>query len=72
MDQKILLKERMRQWINDNRPKLPMNIDSWKVEVYNKEPGTDSPAPRTPLGKYNALLAVSAPFYKPYSKMGIF
>lgn len=60
------IKEEIKKWIDDNRGSLPLNVDSWEIHVSrnkeNKKPASIK------LGKYNARIMISDPFYKPYSK----
>ncbi|WP_165439454.1 hypothetical protein [Chryseobacterium phocaeense] len=60
------IKEEIKKWIDDNRGSLPLNVDSWEIHVSrnkeNKKPASIE------LGKYNARIMISDPFYKPYSK----
>lgn len=65
------IKENIRNWMEENRHRLPLNMDSWQVQVFKKGERAETPQPLR-LGKYNAALANSNPLYKPYSKTHIF
>lgn len=69
MTEEDKIKEKIKTWIEENRDKLPLNIDSWNIQVFKRE---KSSRPKTiSLGKYNAEIIRSDPFYKPYSKTSI-
>lgn len=60
------IKEEIKKWIDDNRSSLPLNIESWEMHVVsNRE---DRNPANIKLGRYNAEIMISDPFYKPYSK----
>ncbi|MEY8760683.1 hypothetical protein [Chryseobacterium tongliaoense] len=62
------IKKEIKDWIEKNRNQLPLNVDSWEIHVYKKELDTIKQSKPIELGKYNAGIMISEPFYKPYSK----
>ncbi|MCT2563655.1 hypothetical protein [Chryseobacterium herbae] len=67
MKEEEKIKEEIKNWIEDNRDELPLNVDSWNIQVFKNDKGIESAKP-VKLGKYNAEILFSDPFYKPYSK----
>jgi len=68
MTEEEKIKEEILNWINQNQNGLPLNVDHWQINVFQpKNNGEEKEAIN--LGKYDAALNVSHPFYKPYSKM---
>ncbi len=61
------IKEEIKTWIKENRGQLPLNASSWNIQVLKKEKGKNI-TNLIRLGKYNAEILTSDPFYKPYSK----
>ncbi|KMQ64843.1 hypothetical protein ACM46_11520 [Chryseobacterium angstadtii] len=62
------IKEEIQNWIEEKNTQLSPNAGTWHIEVYEN---TDDAEPQEPvkLGKYNAEVSSTNPFYKPYSKM---
>ncbi|PIF46210.1 hypothetical protein CLU96_3234 [Chryseobacterium sp. 52] len=60
------IKLEIQSWIEENKYQLSPNTDTWSIEVYENE-DAESPEP-IQLGKYNAEVTSTDPFYKPYSK----
>ncbi|KXH84614.1 hypothetical protein [Chryseobacterium kwangjuense] len=62
------IKEELKNWIEENMPQLSPNAGTWHIEVYEN---TADAEPQEPikLGRYDAEVPSSNPFYKPYSKM---
>ena len=69
MNEKNKIAEDIKSWLLDNKARLPLNIDHWKLHVLENTP--DENASTVSLGKYNAELVQGIPFYKPYSKITI-
>lgn len=63
------IKKEIKDWIEKNRSQLPLNVDSWEIQAYKKDLNIDPYTKPIQLGKYNAEILFSDPFYKPYSKM---
>lgn len=70
-DQKEKLSRVVKNWLEENRAALPINIDSWQISFFEGHPGND-PVQPVQLGKYNAGVRKTMPLYKPYSKMSLF
>lgn len=68
MKEEDKIKKEIKDWIEENRNQLPLNIDSWEIQVHKKDPDTVKQSKPIELGKYNAGITISDPFYKPYSK----
>ncbi|HCA09959.1 hypothetical protein [Chryseobacterium sp.] len=68
MKEEDKIKRKIKDWIEENRSQLPLNIDSWEIQVYKKDPDTVQQPKPIELGRYNAEIVISDPFYKPYSK----
>lgn len=55
----------IKEWVEQNRNQLPLNVDSWHLTV-TKDP-TTTVEPNKEEADIDPIIA--APFYKPYSKM---
>lgn len=62
------IKKEIQTWIEKNQHQLSPNANSWQVDVFEKPENTDPTKPIN-IGRYNAELTQTDPFYKPYSKM---
>lgn len=69
--EKDLLKEKFKNWIILNSNNLPISAPFWDIEVFENTPESqDEILPDLiSLGKYNAEIVKSTPFYKPISKI---
>ncbi|MBL3546641.1 MULTISPECIES: hypothetical protein [Chryseobacterium] len=64
------IKEKIQNWMAENKSQLSLNSDTWNIDVFENKKNTEFQK-SLKLGKYNAELTESDPFYKPYSKMHI-
>ena len=60
------IKEKIKAWLEENRPTLPNNIDYWKINI--SEDREELKPCLLSLGKYNAHLPSTTRFYKPMSR----
>lgn len=63
--------DQISEWINNNRSCLPLNIDSWKIQL-NPRVSTLLKPKQTSLGRYQSTSAAFFAFYKPISRIGKF
>lgn len=65
MEEQEKIKNDIRQWIEVNRPVLPLHIDSWMINVIANPDAVNPPGPQ----EYRKPAAGrSFAFYKPYTK----
>jgi len=60
------IKLEVKDWIENNRKILPLNIDSWETAIRDKSVGVKLTT--ITFGKYNSTAITSFTFYKPISR----
>jgi hypothetical protein len=58
----------IREWINDNKEILPLNVDYWDINVYENN-AIEINVREMSFGKYNSIDLSTNKFYKPISRI---
>ncbi|MEA9414325.1 hypothetical protein [Flavobacterium sp. PL02] len=58
----------IREWINDNKEILPLNVDYWDINVYENN-AIEINVREMSFGKYNSIDLSTNKFYKPLSRI---
>ncbi|MNJ95289.1 hypothetical protein D3C87_129990 [compost metagenome] len=63
--------DKFKEWTKLNADKLPISAPFWEVEIIEKLNGqySETIPELISLGRYNAEVVHSTPFYKPFTKI---